>query len=74
MGKIKQFFKDLFSVNSLISGLIGLSVGIILYSLGKYIMEDPFKYINIFITGIGLIFIVFCSGYIINNTLFKDDH
>lgn len=73
MEKIKKFFKDLFSVNSLLSGLIGLSVGIILYSLGKYFMENPFKYISIFITGVGLVFIVFCCGYIINTTLFKDD-
>lgn len=73
MEKIRQFFKNVFSVNSLISGTIGFCIGITIYSLIKYFMQDPFKYINIFITCIGILVIFFFVGYIINNTLFKDD-
>lgn len=74
MGKITEFLKNLFTIGNLASGLIGLGIGFLSFVLLKIVHNTTFNNIVIFI-GVGVVFIlvVFSLGFLLNNTLFKDD-
>lgn len=75
MGKIKEFLKNLFTIGNLLSGLVGLGIGMFLYVIGKIIGKSTFQDIAIFIgVGISFTLIILFLGFLLNKTLFKDDN
>lgn len=74
MGKIREFFSQLFSFDSISSGLMGFGIGMIVYCFFKYVCGDPFYFLTIFITCIGVLLCILFLGYIINKTLYKRDY
>ena len=74
MGKIREFFSELFSISNLSTGLIGLGFGMTFYIIGRLVDKHTLEDIAIFIgVGIGFILIIFFLGFLLNKTLFKDD-
>jgi hypothetical protein len=74
MGKIKEFFSNLFSMSNLLTGMVGIGFGIGIYVLNKFIMRYTFQDIAIFIgTGIMFLLVMYLLGFLLNKTLLKDD-
>jgi hypothetical protein len=73
MEKIKNLFKSLFSVDSFLTGLMYLGLGLLIYHTLNYIITNPFGFLRIFIWSIGVILCIFFLGYLLNNRI-KDDN
>lgn len=74
MEKIKNFIKNLFSLDNLSTGIIGMAFGYLFIMLVESVIMGTFGDFGIFIaTSIGVILCTFMLGYIMNKTLFKDD-
>jgi hypothetical protein len=75
MGKIKEFLKNLFTMSNLLTGMVGLGLGMGIYVLNKFIMKYTFQDVAIFIgTGIVFLLVVYLLGFLMNKTLLKDDN
>ena len=74
MEKIKSILSEIFSASSLLSGIIGISIGFLGNMLLQTVTTGSFEKILIFIaTGTVLILCVLVLGFIMNKTIFKDD-
>jgi len=74
LNKIKTFFRELFSMDSFASGLFGIAFGLVCLFVFHYFWDDPFKYLRIFMYGIGVLLSVFITGYVMNKTMDNDDN
>jgi len=74
LNKIKTFFRELFSMDSFSSGLFAIAITLVCFFVFDYFWDDPFKYLRIFMYGIGLTFSAFLTGYIINKTMDNDNN
>ena len=71
---MKKILSEVFSVGSLLSGIIGISLGFFSYNLLQVVKSGTFEKFFIFIaTGMVLILIAFVLGYLMNKTLFKNE-
>lgn len=75
MEKIREFFRNLFSMSNLLTGMIGMGFGMGLYALNRFIAKYTFQDIAIFIgTGLGFLFTLYVLGYLMNKTFLNDDN
>jgi hypothetical protein len=75
MGKIREFFSDVFSMSNLLTGMVYMGFGMGLYILNRVFTKYTFYDIAIFIgTGVGFLVTIYLLGFLLNKTLLKDDN